>query len=313
MAENNKLPKIIVICGSTASGKTALSLSLAKKYNGEIISADSRQIYKKMNIGTAKEKGEWRRQGLRKIYFVDDIPHYLIDFLNPNKNFTVAEFRDKAIKYIKIILKNNKVPFIVGGTGLYIDSVVNNFNIPQVAPNKKLRVSLEAKTMNELEAMLKKLDPVTYEWIDRKNKRRLVRALEVFMLTGKSFSAQRQRGKKLFEILQIAVALPREILYDNISKRVDEQIKLGLLKEVEALKKQKYSWVLYSMSGIGYRQFKNYFAGKISLESAIEQLKRDTRNYAKRQLTWFKRNKNIHWVESLREADQLIADFLRKK
>lgn len=310
--KNEKLPKIVVICGPTASGKTEWGLRLAKKYNGEIISADSRQIYKKMDIGTAKAKGEWRRQGPRKMYFVDDVPHCLIDFLDPGERFTVAEFRDKAIECVKVISLNGHLPFIVGGTGLYIDSVVNNFNIPRVPPNSKLRKSLEEKSADELLTWLKRLDAEAAEKIDPRNKRRLIRALEVCILSGESFSSQRQKGKSMFDVLQIGIALPRQVLYDNIDKRIDGQFKAGLLEEIEALLKQKYGWELSSMSGIGYRQFKDYFAGKIDLETAVAQLKKDTRGYAKRQLTWFKRNKNIRWAETLSEADKLLADFLKK-
>lgn len=312
MTEKNKLPKVIVICGPTASGKTGWSLNLAKKYSGEIISADSRQVYKKMSIGTAKEQGEWRWNGLRRTYFVDDIPHHLLDFLDPGKDFTLAEFRDKAIKYIKLARQQNRLPMIVGGAGLYIDAVVNNFHIPRVPPNDKLREGLEEKNTDELAAWLKRLDAKAAEKIDYRNKRRLIRALEVCILSGEPFSRQQLKGEALFDVLSIGIAVPRKVLYDNIDKRIDEQIKAGLLKEIQTLLKQKYSWDLPSMSGIGYRQFKDYFAGKINLEAAVAQLKKDTRNYAKRQLTWFKRNKNIHWVETFSEADKLVAKFLAK-
>jgi tRNA dimethylallyltransferase len=311
--ENKSLPKIVVICGPTASGKTDWSLHLAKKYNGEIISADSRQIFKKMSIGTAKVVGEWSWKGFRRTYFVDDIPHHLVDFLDPGKTFTVAEFRDKALKYIKMALKNRRVPIIVGGTGLYIDSIVNNFHIPKVAANSKLRASLENKTLPELVTWLQKLDPVGAKKIDLNNKRRLIRALEVTMVTGVPFSAQKKLGEKLFDVLEIGVEVPREILYNNIDKRIDQQLETGLLEEIEKLLKQKYSWDLPSMSGIGYRQFKDYFAGKATLAEAITLLKIDVKHYAKRQLTWFKRNTNIKWVKSLPEADEFVDNFLRDK
>lgn len=312
MTKKNKLPKIVVICGPTASGKTGWSLNLAKKYHGEIISADSRQVYEKMTIGTAKEPGEWRWNGLRRTYFVGDIPHHLVDFLNPGKNFTVAEFRDKAIKYIKLAERNNRLPIIVGGTGLYIDAVVNNFHIPHVPPNKKLRESLEEKSAVELAVWLKRLDAEAAGKIDMRNKRRIIRALEVCILTGEPFSKQQLKGEALFDVLLIGIAVPRQVLYDNINKRVDKQLREGLLKEIELLLKQKYDWGLSSMSGVGYRQFKDYFTGKIDLETAVARLKKDTRNYAKRQLTWFRRNKNIRWTETLSEADKLLEDFLRK-
>ena len=232
--------------------------------------------------------------------------------MDPGKIFTVAEFRDKAIKCIKMSLKNEHLPFIVGGTGLYIDAVVNNFRIPQVPPNKKLRASLEEKSLTELKELLKKLDPVAWERIDGANKRRLIRALEVTILTGQPFSSQRQCGERLFEVLQIGLAVPREVLYNNIEKRVERQLEQGLLQEVEGLSRQKYSWQLPSMSGIGYRQFQNYFADKMSLGDAVENLKKDTKQYAKRQLTWFRRNSKIQWVETLPQAERLVENFLKK-
>ncbi len=312
MKEEKKLPKLIVILGSTACGKTSWSIELAKKYHGEIISTDSRQIYKKMDIGTAKEPGEWRRNGLRKTYYIDDIPHHLIDFLDPGKHFTVAEFRDKALKYCKMAYKNNRVPIIAGGTGLYIQSIVDNYRIPRVPPNKKLRQSLEEKTNQELMKLLEKMDQGAAKKIDRENKRRVIRALEVCILSGETFSKLREKGEPLFEILQIGIKVPKEVLDRRIDDRVEEMMKMGLLKEVEALRRQKYGWHLPSMSGIGYRQFKPYFEGKISLDEAIKTLKRDTRRYARRQAAWFKRDDRIIWCETLQQADELVSNFLNK-
>ncbi len=309
-SEETKLPKLIVLLGPTASGKTGWSLRLAKKINGEIISADSRQIYKKMDIGTAKAGGEWKRNGLRRTYFVEDIPHHLIDFLNPGKTFSVAEFRDKAIKYAKLSYKNKRVPMLVGGTGLYISSVVDNFNIPRVTANKKLRKSLEEKTNQELMELLQRLDHEHANNIDPKNTRRLIRALEVCILTGEPFSAQKQKGEPLFDILQIAPDIPREILHERINTRVDEMVEEGLIDELKNLLKQKYGWNLPSMQGIGYRQFKSYLDGRESLEDAIEILKRDTRRFARRQMTWFRRDKRIKWCKTYEDAEKQVLDFL---
>ena len=310
--ESNKLQKLIVICGPTASGKTSWSLELAKKYDGDITSADSRQIYKKMDIGTAKEKGEWRWDKLRRTFFIDDVPHHLMDFLDPGKTFTVAEFRDKAMKYAKLAHYQGKIPFVVGGTGLYISSLIDNFNIPRIPPNKKLRKSLETKPLPELVKLLSAIDPAAVETIDKENKRRLVRALEVTIMSGEPFSAQQTKGESVFDILLIGIDQPREVLYERINNRVDKQMKMGLIDEIKKLRKQKYSWNLPSMTGIGYRQFKNYFEGKMSLEQAVENLKQANRNYAKRQITWFKRDKRIHWVKNIEEANKLILKFLEK-
>lgn len=307
---NQKLQKLIVICGPTASGKTSWSLKLAKKYDGEVISADSRQIYKKMDIGTAKEKGDWLNNDLRKTFYVEGIPHHLMDFLDPGKNFTVAEFRDKAIKYAKMAHYKGRIPFLVGGTGLYIHVVVDNLSIPRIPPNKKLRESLEKKTNEELMVWLKKLDPKTAKTVDPNNNRRIIRALEVCMLSGEPFSEQQLKGEPIFDVLQIAIDQPREVLYDRINRRVDEQMKMGLLTEIKNLLKQKYIWELSSMSGIGYRQFKDYFEGNMNLSQAVENLKQANRNYAKRQMTWFRRDPRIHWVKTIEEADDLILKFL---
>lgn len=310
--ETKKLPKLIVLLGPTASGKTTWGLKLAKNFNGEIISADSRQVYRKMDIGTAKAVGEWRRNGLRKTYYIEDVPHHLIDFLDPGKQFTVAEFRDKAVKYTKLALKGGKTPLIVGGTGLYIHSVVDNLKIPRIAPNRKLRKSLEEKSTEDLMKLLKNLDPKTAQTVDSNNTRRVIRALEVCILSGIPFSEQQIKGDQIFDVLQIGIEVPREVLYTRIGKRVDEMMKLGLLKEVENLLKQKYGWNLPSMSGIGYRQFREFFENKRELDEAIELLKRDTRRYAKRQTSWFKRDNRIVWCKEYREAEKLVERFLEE-
>lgn len=311
MEENKPLSKVIVLVGPTASGKTDWSLRLAKKHNGEIIMADSRQIYKKMDIGTAKEAGDWRWTGLHRVYYIQDVAHHLVDFLDPGKFFTVTEFKDEAVKRIEHAVKSNHLPIVSGGTGLYIHGLVDNLQVPKVPPNKKLRESLEKKSSDELMQWLEKLDPVTAESVDRLNKRRVVRALEVCILSGTPFSEQQKKGDPLFNFLQIGIEVPREVLFQRINDRVDKMMQLGLLKEVEKLLKQKYSWDLPSLSGIGYRQFKPYFEGEATLEQAVEWLKRDSRRYAKRQLTWFKRDPRIKWVATFEEAEKLVEEFLK--
>lgn len=304
------LPKLIVLLGPTASGKTSWSLQIAKDIDAEIVSADSRQIYKKMDIGTAKAGGDWRWRNFKKTYVVDDVSHYLMDFLNPGKTFNVAEFRDQAVKHIKQIHKQGKVPMLVGGTGLYISSIIDNYEIPRVPPNKKLRSSLEEKTNDELVHLLKNLDPVSAKKLDVRNKRRLIRALEVTIFTGKPFSEQQVKRDPLFDTLILGIDVPRPILYDRIDHRVDEMMQEGLEKEVRALVRQKYSWELPSMQGIGYRQFRPYLEGKASLDEVVDLLKRDSRRFARRQMTWFRRNKNIVWVKTLKDAQKHITSFL---
>ena len=287
---------------------------MAKRFNGEIISADSRQIYKKMNIGTAKVRGVWQKNKEigEKVYVYDDVPHYLVDFVDPGEDFSLAQFKDLAVARAKEIASRGKLPMLVGGTGLYIRSVVDNLLIPAVPPNKKLRRSLEEKTNQELMRLLEKLDPEAARTIAAENKRRLIRALEVCIWTGKTFSGQQNRGEPLFDCLQIGLSVPRDELNSRIAERAEKMMKRGLLEEVRALVKQRYGWNLPSMSGTGYKQFAGYFQKKISLAEAAELLKRDTRRYARRQMTWFGRDKRIKWLNNVEEAAKLMAEFLKK-
>lgn len=304
------LPKTVVLLGPTASGKTKWGLLLAKEFNGEVISADSRQMYKKMDIGTAKDPGEWKWSGLLKAYMVEEVPHHLVDFLNPGNAFTAAEFRDKSLSLIRSIIRRGRTPFVVGGTGLYIKTLVDNLKIPRVPPNMKLRRSLEGKSLDELARLLATMDPETAAVIDIKNKRRLVRALEVCIMSGAPFSKQQQKGKPVVNALQIGIDVPRDELYGRINTRIDGMMEKGLLNEVKELVRQKYAWDLPSMSGIGYRQFREYLDGTLTLRETVERLKRDTRHFARRQLTWFRRDPRIHWCRTYDDARSLIRQFL---
>jgi len=296
-----KKNKLIVILGSTASGKSDLAVKLAKKFKGEIISADSRQVYKEINIGTAKvTKKE-----------MSGIPHYMINIVKPNKDFTLAQFQKKSLKIIKDIQKRNKLPFLAGGTGLYIQSIVDNLKIPETKPNKKLRNKLEKLTNQELINKLKKLDFKALKIIDLKNKRRLIRALEICLLTKKLFSKQRKKDKPIFNILQIGLKLDTKNLEQKISQRTEKMIKNGLIEENKKLLK-KYGSKPYSMSGIGYKEIISYLNNKITLKQAEELIKIHTRQYAKRQMTWFKRDKRIEWIKNYSEAEKFVKDFLLK-
>ncbi len=309
---NLPLPKLVVLLGPTASGKTGWGINLAKKFDADIISADSRQVFQRMDIGTAKPPGEWRWDGFGRSFFVQGIRHRLVDFLNPGKTFSAAEFRDQALKFTKIAQKDGRLPLVVGGTGLYISTLVDNFIIPKVAANPKLRKSLDEKTLPELVALLEIMDPKTVAVIDRQNRRRLVRALEVCIMSGEVFSEQKKMGSPLFDVLEIGIEVDHETLRSRINDRVDQMIKSGLVQEIEGLLKQKYAWGLVSMNGIGYRQFQPYFKGEESLEQAVQKLKLDSWQYARRQLTWFRRDKRIVWVKTIDEAIKLVEDFLKK-
>jgi tRNA dimethylallyltransferase len=299
--------KLIVILGSTASGKTEWAIKLAQKFNGEIISADSRQIYRGMDIGTAKpiDKG--------------GIPHYLIDVVNPDEEWTLAQFQKMAKEKIENIQQQSKIPFLVGGTGLYIQAVVDNLEIPKVAPSQALRKKLEQKSTQELFEDLKRLDLKTAEIIDSKNRRRLIRALEVRIISKASFISAKQIGESLFETLQIGIRISQEKIYKRIDKRVEEQIEQGLESEVKKICEElsqklpeEKIWQLPSMSGICYQEFKGYLEGKIDLAEVIKLIKLHNRQYARKQITWFKRDKRIHWVTKFEEAEDLIRNFLSK-
>lgn len=294
----NSKPKIIIIAGPTASGKSALAIKLAKKFNSEIVSADSRQIYREMDIGTAKPTKKEMRE----------IPHHLIDTKNPNQNYTLAQYKKDAIKAINKILKNGKTPFLVGGTGLYIKSVIENLDIPRVQANKKIRKKLDEKTTEELVKLIRRRDPETVKFIDVKNKRRLIRALEVILTTRQSFAAQRQKNKPLFNVLQIGIEVNRDKLYKRIDKRVEKMIKDGFVKETQKLLK-KYQPSLHSMSGIGYKEIGEVLAGKIALKEAEQKIKNRTHSYARRQMTWFRKDKTINWVRDGKKAEKLIRKF----
>ena len=328
----DELPKIIVLLGPTASGKTDLGIILAKKFNGEIISSDSRQVYKEMNIGTGKPKGVWqngRRQGIlrsaqddggvrddnsgERAYTVEGVPHYLMDIIEPDEDFTLSDFKKMAEEKIWDILKRGKMPIIVGGTGLYVWSIVDNLDMPAVAPDAALRVELEKKSLEEQVKLLEEKDPETAKKIDLKNPRRVLRALEVCLDSGKSFVEQRKQASPLFNALQIGLNWPRTEIYERIEKRIDGQIKDGWVGETEELVKAGFDWKLPSMSGIGHKQLGEYLRREKTLEKAIEEIKQKTRNYAKRQMTWFKRDKRIKWIDknNLDEAIELVKNFIK--
>jgi len=307
----NKIkPKLVVILGPTASGKTDLAIKLAKKFNGEIVSADSRQVYKEMNIATAKPLQNQKSKIKNQKYLVNGVPHYLVDIIYPDKEFNVAIYKKLAQKAIKDIQKRGKLPFLVGGTGLYIWAVIDNLKFPKVRPQKKLRKELEKKSKKELFQIYKKLDPKGAKFIDKENKRRLIRAIEVCKVTGKSFWEQRKKGKPLFDVLQIGIKLEKEKLKKRIEKRINKMFKLGLEKEAKKLF-EKYGEIP-PLQTIGYQEFKDFFEGKITKKEVKEKIILHTLQFARRQITWFKRDKRIHWISEDKEAENLIQKFLSK-
>ncbi|PIT87328.1 MAG: tRNA (adenosine(37)-N6)-dimethylallyltransferase MiaA [Candidatus Magasanikbacteria bacterium CG10_big_fil_rev_8_21_14_0_10_40_10] len=302
------LPKLIIILGPTATGKTDLTIKLAKYFDGEIISADSRQVYKHMSISTDVPNGRWEKGR----YLVRGVPHYLLDCVEPNQEFVLTHFKKMATEAIYDIVKRKKTAFMAGGTGLYISALVDNLDIPKVKPDIKLRAELDKKSVQELAKMLTQADPASARIIDLNNPRRVIRALEVALATGRSFVDQRTKSKPLFEVLQIGLKRDRAEIYQKINQRVDEQIKRGVIEEIRGLLARGYTWDLPALSSLGCRQFKDYLAGQQTMEEAVETLKRDTRRYAKRQISWFKRDKRIKWIEAddLATAKKLCQEFL---
>lgn len=292
--------KIIVILGQTATGKSDFAVQIAKKIGGEIISADSRQVYKGMDLGTGKiTKKE-----------MGGIPHHLLDVLSPKKTFSVSDFKKLADKKIGEIIARGNVPIICGGTGFYIDAVTDGVILPEVEPNKKLRSMLEKKSLEQLLVILKKLDPARAKSIDTKNKVRLIRAIEIAKELGK---VPKVKKIEKYEVLKIGLSLPDEILKERIRVRLLSRIKSGMLKEIKNLHENGVSWKRMNNLGLEYRYGALYLQGKLSKQEMIEALNTEIWHYAKRQKTWFKRDKDTVWVDPRKSniTNKAINNFLK--
>ena len=304
-------PKIIVILGPTASGKTDLAVKLAQKFNGEIVTADSRTIYKGMDIGTAKVLGERREIDSEFAVIYQGIPHYLIDCVYPNEEYSVVHFKDDAQRIIDKIIKRGKTPFLVGGTGLYIQALMDNLDVPEVPPDKELRERLERdiETLG-LEAVYEKLKAtcpiLASSVVDPQNPRRIIRAMEICLKNG---DLARVKGEPFYDALKIGIKLEKEELNRRIDARVDKMMEGGLVEENKKLL-EKYDSNLPALSGIGYREIIKYLRGELPVEDAVELIKLNTRHFVKRQMTWFKRDESINWVENLGEGEKLVSNFL---
>lgn len=286
-------PPLLVLTGPTAVGKTKLSISLAKAINGEIISADSMQVYRHMDIGSAKIRKEE----------MEGVPHYLVDVLEPEEEFHIVKFQQMAKEAMKEIYSRNKIPILVGGTGFYIQSVTKDIDFTEAEQETAYRQELEALALEKgsafLHEKLKEVDPQSAEEIHENNVKRVIRALEFYEQNGFPISqhnAEQKQRQSPYQLAYFVLNAPRPLLYERIDRRVDEMIQEGLVKEVQTLKERGCHRGMVSMQGLGYKEILDYLEGNCSLEEAVRILKRDTRHFAKRQITWFKREEDVAWV-----------------
>jgi tRNA dimethylallyltransferase len=290
--ETERLIPVVAIVGPTAVGKTALALALGQTFPAEVVSADSRQFYRFMDIGTAKPTPAERTQ----------MPHHLIDIADPDETVGLAQFLRLARAAVAEIAARRRIPFVVGGTGQYVYALLEGWQTPEVPPDPNLRAGLEAQASTDpaaLWARLIALDPEAATLIDPRNLRRVIRALEVCLKTGQPFSAQRRRIPPPYCTLQIGLTMERAALYARADARVDAMMAAGLLDEVKALREHGYDWPLPAMSSLGYGQFRPYLAGKVTLEEAVERIKLDTHAFIRRQYAWFRsRTEHIHWLDA---------------
>jgi tRNA dimethylallyltransferase len=300
------LPKLVVVLGPTASGKSGLGISLARRFDGEIVSADSRQVYRDLDIGTAKITPA--EQML--------VPHYLLDVADPRQVYTVAQFQRDAIAAINDILEREHQPFLVGGSPHYIQAVVDNLDIPRIEPQPELRAQLEKHPLPELLMQLEQLDPQSVATIDRNNPRRVIRALEVNLISGKPFSQQRKMAKPLYRSLLLGIEWPREVLYRRIDARVDERMRQGMVHEVQKLLDDGVNHERLEALGLEYRYISRLLRGEFRGEDEmVERLKYAIHDFTRRQLTWYRKDKRIVWMEGedAGRAKEIVRTFLLEK
>ncbi|MBU2566200.1 tRNA (adenosine(37)-N6)-dimethylallyltransferase MiaA [Patescibacteria group bacterium] len=335
--EKSKLPRVLFVVGQTSSSKTSVSMQIARMFSGEIINADARQVYKGFTIGTGKPPGRRGKFRGHNAYFVrvpyahlieemyrrtyknkkdlpqySEVPHYLMDFLPPEKLISVAEWRERAVKAIKGITRRGHLPIVVGGTGLYIKALIDNFSIPKVPPNPGLRSSFEKQPLDKLVNHLLTIDPSADTSVDLKNQRRVIRAIEICTFTGKPIKATRVKKPPIIDAYQIAIKFSREEIRRRIDISIDRMMEEGWPEEVRKLHKNGISWLAPAMTSIGYRDMARYIKGEIMIEEAIRLTKIATYQYAKRQETWFKRDPRIHWVNGEKQAVELVTRWMEE-
>lgn len=321
-ARENRHMCLIAVVGPTASGKSELAVKIAKQINGEVISADSRQIYRGLDIGSAKIPGKWLSQNVhlkersrdkmniqKNIFLYRDVPHHCIDFINPKNIYTVAEFKKCAENAIQVIANRGKIPIIAGGAGFWVDALVYDLPLPAVLPNQNLRKKLAKKNSKELFALLQNIDPKRAQTVDPKNPRRLIRAIEIAKIIGRVPLIKKCSP---YNTLWLGLNPPKTVLKKRIQARTHAMLKDGLVKETKKLLIQGVPRSRVQEFGFEYRATLDYLDGKIIQQELYERIVRDTLRYAKRQMRWFKRNKDIQWILKTIETRKLIDYFLKK-
>jgi len=302
--------KLLVILGPNASGKSDLAIAIAKQFSGEIISADSRQVYRKMDIGTGKVPRDTKTKTAKKRYYSQGIRHHLLDVVNPDQYFSVVQYQKLAQRAIKDIQKRRKLPILCGGTGLYLSAIIEGWQFPSVPPNNKLRQELSLLSKQDLYQKLKSIAPQRAKNIDKNNKRRLIRALEIALSLGEVNPLKKIPPP--YNILILGIKRDKEELKKRIKERLDKRLAQGMIKEVKKLKEDGISSQRLDDFGLEYRWVNRYLENKISFPEMKEKLLKDIWHYAKRQMTWFKRMKNIHWVQTQEEAISLVKKWISK-
>ncbi|TSC76881.1 MAG: tRNA dimethylallyltransferase [Parcubacteria group bacterium Gr01-1014_31] len=319
------LPRVIVVAGPTGSGKTRLAVALARRFGGEIISADSRQVYRGMDIGTGKDLREYgariqRARGKREKLGADFknsfVPYHLIDVVGPRTHFTVADFQRRAYRAIGDIVRRGKLPIICGGTGLYVDAVVKGYRFGAARIKKqesrKLRQRVERLSTRQLLELLKKIDPVTYRVIDRRNRRRVQRGVEIYYATGRPKSLALAAQAPQYDFLQLGIRVPSAQLYRRLHRRLEQRLRAGMIGEVQRLHRSGVSWSRLETFGLEYRWVSRYLRGQASRFELERGLFSDIKQFSRRQMTWFRRNTELRWVASLRGATASVRRFLRQ-
>lgn len=298
--DKNSLPKAVAIVGPTAVGKTKLGIEIARKFNGEIVSGDSRQVFKYLDISTGKDLADY-----------GNIPYHLIDILEPNEEITVADFQKKAFSAIGKILRRKKLPVVVGGSPFYVYAVTEGWQFPKLEKDEKLRQKLNKLSLPELQNILQKIDPAAFDKIDQNNPRRLIRAIEICTLSGQDFEKAKPVSQPRYKVLLLGIKFSNEELKERIQARLIQRLNEGMIEEIQKIiTKKQASYADLERLGLEPRFISYYLQGKINREQLEDLLLKNSYRFAKRQMTWFRKDKRIKWVKNFQEAHRLVANFL---